>query len=239
MRHLLIIAAFALLSAAIFYIFPNIDIHTSFLFYTSKGDAQGFIAHHSDSFMYALYYLRLFIICCTLLFIAFKFLSIYRKTRSFNILNYKIPFYIIFVCVIGVGVLVEGVVKNTFNRPRPCTIQEFGGDRIFSPSFVISDQCSHNCSFVSGHASASFMLFSIAFTLQTRRNRMLMNLFAIGMGLLSGYGRIVLGKHFLSDVIFAGFFLYIMAYISAILFKLDSVIDFDADKKNQSDTGKS
>ncbi|MFM2405092.1 MAG: hypothetical protein RL223_2972 [Pseudomonadota bacterium] len=105
--------------------------------------------------------------------------------------------------LLGVAGLVNGVLKEHWGRARPVAVQAFGGERQFSAAGVPVDQCSRNCSFVSGHAATGFAVGAIGLlgSPRTRRRWARAGLIA---GLLVGLGRISQGGHFLSDVLFAG-----------------------------------
>ena len=73
---------------------------------------------------------------------------------------------IIFIALtfsLGPGLIVNGLLKEFIGRARPKNIIEFGGDKIFSPAYFPSNQCAHNCSFVSGDVAFAFA--TIAFPL--------------------------------------------------------------------------
>jgi lipid A 4'-phosphatase len=119
----------------------------------------------------------------------------------------------LYVC--GTGLLVNVLLKQNWGRARPVTIQEFGGDRLFTPPFEIAGQCSSNCSFVSGEAaSAAAMAIVIAVcfgrALPKPWRGMVYGLVAAVYALAAGM-RVAAGRHFLSDVVFAGLFMLILA----------------------------
>ncbi|MBE2276865.1 MAG: phosphatase PAP2 family protein [Rhodobacteraceae bacterium] len=105
------------------------------------------------------------------------------------------------------GVVVNLVLKAHVGRARPATLSEFGGTRDFTPAWQFSEQCDRNCSFVSGEVSIAATLALIAVVLfwprMTRAGRGL----AIAGGLAAVLGvaamRLALGRHFLSDAVFA------------------------------------
>lgn len=111
------------------------------------------------------------------------------------------------VLVVGPGLLANALFKEHWGRARPDAILAFGGDRVFSPPFLITDQCARNCSFVSGEAAA-WAAVSIAFgvllwaSMPPARRLWLVVVLAVP-ALLAGYLRIAMGRHFLSDVVFA------------------------------------
>lgn len=110
--------------------------------------------------------------------------------------------YVFLAAVVAPGLVVNGVFKEHFGRARPAQVQEFGGERQFTPAFVITDQCERNCSFVSSHAACGFYFATLGFLFAGRARRAW---FAVGVlfGSLNGIGRILQGGHFLSDIVFA------------------------------------
>jgi lipid A 4'-phosphatase len=106
---------------------------------------------------------------------------------------------------LGPGLVANVLFKETWDRARPFQVEEFGGWLEFTPPLVLSDQCHHNCSFVSGDAAAGFFLHSFAYV--ARRRRRVIFYGGLGVGLLVGVMRIAQGAHFLSDVLYAGAFM--------------------------------
>ena len=47
--------------------------------------------------------------------------------------------------VFGSGIIANFVFKENWGRARPVHIEEFGGDKIFTPAFLKTDQCKRNC----------------------------------------------------------------------------------------------
>jgi lipid A 4'-phosphatase len=116
---------------------------------------------------------------------------------------------VVLTVVLGWGLLVNEALKNHVGRARPDEVTRFGGERAFTPAFVPADQCEKNCSFVSGHASFVFAGFAPALLARRRRAATLM---VALLGGLAGLGRMLQGAHFLSDVVFAGVFMYAVAW---------------------------
>lgn len=107
------------------------------------------------------------------------------------------------VMLLGAGVLVNGVFKAQWGRPRPHMVSEFGGTWVFQPALQTGGKCRGNCSFVSGHSATGYALMGLGMmgAARTRRRWLGVGL-AAGLGL--GVARITQGGHFLSDVVFAG-----------------------------------
>lgn len=102
-----------------------------------------------------------------------------------------------------VGAMVNGLLKEGWGRARPVAVAEFGGTAHFTPSWVPVNQCSRNCSFVSGHAATGFLVLMVGAlgSPATRRRWLRIGLIC---GLVVGLGRIAQGGHFASDVLIAG-----------------------------------
>lgn len=113
--------------------------------------------------------------------------------------------YLIASLAIGPGLLVETLLKSHWGRARPNDTVFFGGHAAFTPPGWIAEECSHNCSFTSGHAAIGFWLTAYAFLLpkEWRLAGVLAGLFCGGA---IGMVRVIQGAHFLSDIVFAGAF---------------------------------
>lgn len=198
------IASFLLL-AAIFLIWPEIDLWISTLFYTPE---QGFIYRNNAvvESVYSLFkHAPKFLLPLMLIMLALSFMkgrfglgTDQRKQWSFLVL----------ALLIGPGILVHLVVKENWDRPRPRQIQEFGSQKDFIPAFIpaaaIQDQPGNNKSFVSGHAAMGAYLMVLAWVFRRRSW-----LYAgIAMGFVVSFGRLLQGGHFFSDLLFAIYFCY-------------------------------
>jgi lipid A 4'-phosphatase len=110
----------------------------------------------------------------------------------------------VFLCaaLLGPGLIIEGVFKNTVGRPRPVQVEAFGGAQPFQGPFAVGDNPEAHRSFCSSHAAAGFALMGLGLTCGPAWRR---RWFLIGLvsGAVIGAGRIMQGGHFLSDVIFA------------------------------------
>ncbi|TCS72669.1 lipid A 4'-phosphatase [Sulfuritortus calidifontis] len=119
--------------------------------------------------------------------------------------------YLLLVAALGPGLLVNTVFKDNWGRARPVQVENFGGDKAFTPAWVPARQCARNCAFVCGDASVGFFLLAPGFLLARQRRAWL----AVGLiaGGLLGLMRLAQGGHFLSDVIFAFYLVYFSAWL--------------------------
>lgn len=117
--------------------------------------------------------------------------------------------------VLGPGLLANLVLKAHWGRARPADVVEFGGALQFTPPFEMTDQCLRNCSFVSGEAAAAAVLAIVLGMVLLpglqRVPRMLIGLVLAMMFIWVAGQRMASGRHFLSDVVFAGLFMLLMA----------------------------
>lgn len=123
--------------------------------------------------------------------------------------------YLFLALALGPGLIVNTLLKDNSGRARPVQIEQFGGSKQLTPAFVIADQCERNCSFVSGHVAAATMPVAGYFVASTRRRRRLWLAGGVALGLAVGLARLVVGAHFLSDVVVAMFITWIACAIVA------------------------
>jgi lipid A 4'-phosphatase len=200
-----------IVSSLYFVFFPHIDLAVSGYFY-KNGD---FIANNTwwGDFLY--HSLKPVVTLGALI----PFLIwVYNKFARKNVLNLtgKKVAYILLVLALGPGLIVNSLFKEHWGRPRPNQIVQFGGDKTFTPAFVISDQGGH--SFSCGHNSGAFFLLALAL-LATKRRRFWLSLVFV-YGILISFVRIAEGGHFFSDTVVSFFVVYIISYaLYGVLFK--------------------
>ena len=111
--------------------------------------------------------------------------------------------------ILGIGLVVDWAFKDNVGRPRPEQIVAFAGDLPFVPVLHTSPHCDLNCSFVSGHAAGAFSLMAWGLWAPWQRRKRWLAL-GVGLGLAIGLMRIAQGGHFLSDVLFAGWTIWLI-----------------------------
>ncbi len=126
----------------------------------------------------------------------------------------KALFFLLSAFILGPGIIVNLVLKDHWDRPRPRQVIEFGGSKTFEPPFAPNFSCDKCHSFVSGHASVGFYFFAIAL-LSRNRKWLLVPVIA---GSIIGVVRIAQGGHFISDIIFSGFVVWFCSLFLYLLF---------------------
>jgi membrane-associated PAP2 superfamily phosphatase len=122
---------------------------------------------------------------------------------------------------LGPGLLVNGILKPQWCRPRPCQTECFGGTQAFVGVWGMG-ALRGSKSFPSGHASMGFFLMAPAFLLVRSRPRLAATFVLLGLaaGLALGVTRILQGAHFASDVIWAAGMVYLTGLLLLALFRL-------------------
>jgi membrane-associated phospholipid phosphatase len=210
----LALIAFGLL-AVVFIALPQIDLAASSLFY--RGEGRWTLSR--EDFWLAIPYRGLprigqgLLVTLFVLWLA-SFVPRFAKLKARRALFG----FLLAGALLGPVILVDGTIKEHSGRTRPVNIEQFGGKKQFTPAFIPADQCSQNCSFVSGHvATASFIMAFGWLGAPAARRRWL--LASIAVGGMFAVVRMVPGGHFLSDTIFAWFATYFSLWFTEWLFK--------------------
>lgn len=125
------------------------------------------------------------------------------------------------VMIVGPGILVNGVFKAYFGRPRPREVVEFGGDKPFAPLGEPHLGLDAH-SFPSGHASMGFYWLGLGVFFYERNRRLSFVFTSLGLlhGGLMGVARICQGGHWLSDIFASAAVVYLVAWGLYRLLKL-------------------
>ncbi|WP_223477500.1 phosphatase PAP2 family protein [Oricola indica] len=123
-----------------------------------------------------------------------------RKGRRWRNPGIRMKVVLLATLILGPGLIVNGILKAYWGRPRPRVTEDFGGTLPFVEAGSITDYCSANCSFVSGEAAAAGWLMCIALLFAVHRHRWA----AIVVGAVSVFMaglRVAFGAHYLSDAV--------------------------------------
>ncbi len=127
-------------------------------------------------------------------------------------------FLITTVLLVGPGLLVNGILKPTFSRPRPREVVPLGGTEAYQPVFGFGEGTDFNASFPSGHASIGFFLITPAFLFRRKhRTRRLIFFTGLLFGSVMAISRVVQGGHYFSDVLWSLAIIYFTAWATLLL----------------------
>jgi membrane-associated PAP2 superfamily phosphatase len=124
----------------------------------------------------------------------------------------RLALFLLLLLALGPGLVVNGVFKPGFGRPRPRQVVEFGGKYAFQQA--LSPQFGERAhSFPCGHATMGFYWIGLFVYWRKSHKRRSMICLAAGIvqGSLMGAGRMLQGAHWLSDVIWSAGFIYLTA----------------------------
>jgi lipid A 4'-phosphatase len=203
---LAVLAAFVAASL-IFWLFPGIDLWAARLLH----DPSAFEEHGPHPMLQRLRDVGRFLsqgaIVVLLGLLALKLVLPNRRLP----VSGRALVFLIASLAIGPGLVVNAGLKDHFGRARPRTVEELGGERTFTPAWVISDQCERNCSFVSGEV-ASIAWFSAVAMVAPQPLKSVVMAATVALTFAIGGMRMAYGGHFLSDVILAALLVWLIAW---------------------------
>jgi lipid A 4'-phosphatase len=198
----IILVAVGLLAGVVFAVDPSLDLQVAFFFRDMSVQPE---ARRFDRVIEMARQIGPFVIVAG---VAPAIITLVMKTFSAERsapMSTRAALFLLLSLALGPGLLVNGILKESWARPRPGMVTEFGGVHRFVPWWDPRGTCDSNCSFVSGETSSAVWMTAPA-TLAPLPWRYA----ALGAAALYGLGfafiRLLAGGHFLSDVIFAAIF---------------------------------
>ena len=152
--------------------------------------------------------------------------------------KYAKPFLVIVLTVIlGPGLIVNGILKPFWGRPRPADTVMFGGKEPYRGVFQPAGPGGGK-SFVCGHCANAFAVASgVSFFPYCPGLAGLFLGVGLTMGTLGSFARIAQGGHYLTDTVWAGIIvLSIIAWLYFCVFKIPVKPDRSNTKSNPSVT---
>jgi len=122
--------------------------------------------------------------------------------RPTRVIPGRVVFFLVSTLVLGPGLIVNGILKEQWHRPRPVHVTEFGGTMAYVDWWDPRGACERKCSFVSGEASAAAWMFAPAM-LTPPQWRIAAFAGAALFTLVISVSRMAAGGHFFTDVLFA------------------------------------
>jgi membrane-associated PAP2 superfamily phosphatase len=120
--------------------------------------------------------------------------------------------FLIGTLALGPGLLVNGIAKEHWGRPRPIDVLPMGGSEPFVAWWDPRGSCPQNCSFVSGDVSGGFWTLAPA-ALAPAPWRPVAYTAAILFGSGIAVLRMLFGGHFFTDAVFAGVFTFLIIWV--------------------------
>lgn len=212
-KPLLLALLVTLTLSAIFVTFPQIDIALSRLFYV---EGQGFPAARISALNTFRAFGQYVPLTLTIVLVLGLGLKLAYPSRP-SLFPPRFTLYFASLFLLGPALLVNGIFKPLFDRPRPRSTIEFGGQDVFVHAWAFGGDFFDDRSFVSGEAAVVACLIPLAFFVPVVWRRcvfVLLSLFAA----LTALNRIAFGAHFLSDVLIAAGLMAILAVALAYVF---------------------
>ena len=199
--------AIAAVVGVVFGVFPQLDLDISAWFFDPA--ARGFTGVQAWT-----YYSRSAARALITLLVAPAFVAVIGKLllpRRRMLISGRAALFLIATLALGPGVVAYNVFQEHSGRVRPVNVTEFGGTDYFTPWWDPSGSCRYNCSFIAGEASSAFWTLAPA-ALAPPQWRLPAYGAALAFGAFMGGLRIAAGGHFFTDVVFAGVFMFLLAW---------------------------
>ena len=192
-----ILAATAVLAISVYFLaFPGVDIAVSRLFF--RPEAGFFLA--DNPLLKALRKSSTLVLALLLLGVIGRLAWRALRRRPVGAAARRTVF-VLAALALGPGLVVNLLLKGLWGRPRPVQIDQFGGDAVFTPVWVISDGCQSNCSFVSGEGSSAAWMVGVLLVLTPAKWRPVVLPLGLVYAFALSMNRLAFGGHFLSDIL--------------------------------------
>jgi lipid A 4'-phosphatase len=197
-RALTVILAVGIVTALVFGLYPRLDLTISAPFYDPlhhvwPATSSRLLALHRD---FSAYLAAILVIIAIVLGVV----GVVRLGASGLSLR-RAAWFLIGSCLLGPGLIVNTLLKPEWGRPRPADVIDFSGRLPFVPWWNPFGACDGNCSFVSGETSLAFWILAWALVVPQRYRAATAVAALVNCVVLSA-GRIAMGGHFMSDVLF-------------------------------------
>ena len=201
--------AVAVITGAVFALYPGLDLEISGLFYDpEKHD----FPLRFVPFLYRLRDHAQWIVAAiaapAVVALAVKLVLPRRRM----LISARAVVFLLSTLVIGPGLIVNVTLKDYFPRSRPIDVPQFNGEERFTPWWDPRGGCPKNCSTVAGEASGAFWTLAAA-ALAPPQWRAFAYAGSLVFGAAVGGLRIAFGGHFFTDVVFAGVLIFLLVWI--------------------------
>lgn len=197
---LVVIASATVLTAVVFTLYPELDLAISAAFFDP---ARGIFPAQNDRFLAGFRFVTSWAVAIGIAIPAIALIGKMAFPSRPALLPGRAMLLILVSIALGPGLIVNAGLKENWNRPRPGTVQEFGGPMAFKPWWDAGGQCRRNCSFVSGESAAAFAMLAPAALVSAPWQMAAIGAAAL-FGAVMAFLRVAFGGHFFTDVVFAG-----------------------------------
>jgi lipid A 4'-phosphatase len=134
---------------------------------------------------------------------------------------FKPSLVVILTAILGPGLLVNGILKPNWGRPRPSEIAGMGGDREYRRVWEPQGP-GHGRSFTCGHCAMAYAVSSVAAFYPLHPVVAVIALTGgLAFGTAAGIARLVQGGHFPTDIIWSGVLvLMLVAALYYLVFRI-------------------
>lgn len=210
MKKTFLLFIFLCLLSVFLYFSPQIDQSVAAFSFSSK--TQNYICTDNVwcdlGFNVVPWIVAIFMSNAILILFLVKFIENPKRKKQLK----RLSFITLMSLLLGPGLIVNSALKDHWGRPRPRVVrfEHKPYAPVWKPQFT---ETSDN-SFPSGHAAIGFFLGVPFLALGYRKRGLLVGTFGCA---LIGCVRILQGGHFVSDVVFAGIFVWIGTEISIFI----------------------
>ncbi len=216
-RQGLVIAVLATVTALIFAADPQLDLQLSHFFFDDA--TRRFPAAANPTAMW-LRSASIWMFAGVALCVVATAITRLLAPRRFPV-PARVVAFLALTLALGPGLLVNGVLKEHWSRPRPGEVVQFGGTLPFVPWWDPRGQCQQNCSFVSGETSEAAWAVAPALLVPGSLRLVAFGAVAVVTAVVGGL-RLAFGGHFASDVLFAVLLtLAVVWAVYGLAFRLD------------------
>lgn len=186
---------------------PMLDLGIARYFYQGNGQ---FVSNDLTSFFYEYGVIPadVALVIAVIVYLVSFFVARLKKWRSTALVY-------ILTMALGAGVIVHGIFKDHWGRPRPKQVIEFGGDQEFRPYWKPNfNPPEPSKAFTCGHCTTGFCFLALAISGRRMNSKALMYtgiVLGMGLGIALCITRMAQGGHFLSDTLASGLVIWLTA----------------------------
>ncbi len=194
--HLSLVLMATMVASGAFYLNPSIDMAVSRYFF----DGEQFPLRH-NGLLQALRQANFW--AGTIVIGASMALLVSRRLRNALGVSLGRTLVPLITYGVGVGLIVNMFLKDTFGRARPRDTLGLGGDQPLSAAWEMSQACASNCSFTSGEAAGAMAMMSLLYLIPAggKLTRRVVQILLGTLAISLSFNRILFGGHYLSDVV--------------------------------------